>query len=296
VTQRRTRWAAYASVYVFWGSTYPAIRYLVRWVPPFLLSGARLLAAGLLLLALAHARGAAWPTRRQWLGSAGLGMVFLVLCNGVASWGLQYIGAGRATLITACVPLVALAYGWAFQGRQVGWREGLCMGLGLLGVGLLVRPGSQPQAHWAWGLGAIVWAVTLWGVGIAEARRFPQASDAIMASGAQMASAGCVLLGVSALLEAPGQVALGALPQSAWGAWAFLVLLGSCAGYLSFHWLIQHEPPQLAGTYAFVNPVVAVLLGWAFLAEPLGWATLAATGLIVAAVAGLLLRPRAGRA
>jgi len=293
-TDQRTRLAAYASVYVFWGSTYPAIRYLVRWVPPFLLSGARLLVAGSLLLALAHARGAAWPTRRQWLGSAGLGFLFLVLCNGVATWGMQYIHAGRATLITACVPLVALAYGWAFQGRQVGWREGLCLGLGLLGVSLLVHPGGQPQAHWAWGLGAILWAVTFWALGMAEAARFPQASDGIMASGAQMLTAGAALLALSAALEHPAAVAFSALPPVAWGAWAYLVLLGSCAGYLSFNWLIKHEPPQLAGTYAFVNPVVAVLIGWALLDEPVGRATAAATACIVAAVAGLLRLRRQG--
>lgn len=185
-----TRWLAYASVYLFWGSTYPAIRYLVHWLPPFLLSGARLATAGLLLLALARRRGAAWPTRAQWLGSAGLGLVFLVLCNGVASWGLQYIEAGKATLMTACVPLVALAYGWAFQGRKVSPPELLCILLGLGGVGLLLKPAGTPLAHWPWGLGAIAWAVLVWAVGMAEARRFVQSRDGVMASGVQMLSGG----------------------------------------------------------------------------------------------------------
>jgi drug/metabolite transporter (DMT)-like permease len=160
--------------------------------------------------------------------------------------------------------------------------------LGLLGVSLLVHPGGQPQAHWAWGLGAILWAVTFWALGMAEAARFPQASDGIMASGAQMLTGGAVLLALAFILEQPRSVAFSALPPLAWGAWAYLVLLGSCAGYLSFNWLIKHEPPQLAGTYAFVNPVVAVFIGWALLDEPMDWSTGAATLLIVLAVAGLL--------
>jgi drug/metabolite transporter (DMT)-like permease len=287
VSRAGARGWAYASVYLFWGSTYPAIRFLVHWVPPFWLIGLRMLAAGSLLLGLARLRGTAWPTRRQWLGSGALGLVFMVCCNGVATWGLQYIEAGKATLMTACVPLVALAYGWAFQGRRVGRGQALCMGLGLLGVALLMKPDARPPEHWGWGVGAIAWAVALWAVGMAEAKRFEQSPDGIMASGAQMATASLVLLAVALWREGGGPDWAG-LPAAAWGAWAYLVAFGSCVGYLCFNWLITHEPPHLAGTYAFVNPVVAVLLGWAFLGEGLGPKTLLASGLIVAAVAGLL--------
>ncbi|HTB34657.1 MAG TPA: EamA family transporter [bacterium] len=282
-----TRWWAYASVYLFWGSTYPAIRFLVHWVPPFWLIGLRMLTAGTLLLGLARLRGVAWPTRRQWLGSAGLGFLFMVCCNGVATWGLQYIEAGKATLMTACVPLVALGYGWAFHGRRVGRGQALCLGLGLLGVALVMKPGAQPLRHWGWGVAAITWAVLVWAVGMVEAKNFEQSPDGIMASGAQMATASVLLLGV-ALWREGGGPDWGSLPAAAWEAWAYLVVFGSCVGYLFFNWLITHEPPHLAGTYAFVNPVVAVLLGWAFLGEGLGPRTLLASGLIVAAVAGLL--------
>ena len=282
-----TRWWAYASVYLFWGSTYPAIRFLVHWVPPLWLIGVRMLAAGSLLLGLARFRGTAWPTPRQWLGSGGLGLIFVVCCNGVATWGLQYIEAGKATLMTACVPLVALAYAWAFHGKPVGRGQALCMGLGLVGVALLIKPGPQPLQHWGWGVAAIAWAVVVWAIGMAEASKFQQSPDGIMASGAQMATASVVLMAVAALREGTGP-AWGSLPATAWGAWAYLIVFGSCVGYLCFNWLIKHEPPQLAGTYAFVNPMVAVLLGWALLGEGLGPKTLLASGFIVAAVAGLL--------
>jgi drug/metabolite transporter (DMT)-like permease len=287
VSRPSLRWWAYASVYLCWGSTYPAIRFLVHWVPPFWLVGVRMLAAGLLLLGLARLRGTAWPTRRQWLGGAGLGFLFMVCCNGVATWGLQYIQAGKATLMTACVPLVALAYAWALRGRKAGAGEALCLGLGLLGVALLMRPEDQPLEHWAWGVAAITWAVVVWGVAMVEASRFEQCPDGLMACGVQMATASVVLMAVALLHEGRGPD-WGSLPAAAWGAWAFLVVFGSCVGFLSFNWLIMHEPPQLAGTYAFVNPMVAVLLGWAFLGEGLGPKTLLASGLIVAAVAGLL--------
>jgi drug/metabolite transporter (DMT)-like permease len=289
VTRGRLRLAAYGSVYLTWGSTYPAIRYLVsRGVPPFLLIGARVFCAGAMLMLLARLRGAARPVRREWLGGAALGFVFLVLCNGAATWGLQFIGAGKATLMTACVPLLALAYGWAFRGRRVSLREALCLGLGLAGVAVLVGPEGRGGPHGLWGLGAIAWAVLVWALGMAEADRVPQAQDGVMASGVQMLCGGVVLLALSACLEHPLSMDYAAIPWQSWAAWAYLVVFGSCVGYLSFTWLIKHEPPQLAGTYALVNPVVAVLLGWAFLGESVAWNTLLATLLIIGGVAGSL--------
>jgi drug/metabolite transporter (DMT)-like permease len=154
-------------------------------------------------------------------------------------------------------------------------------------VALLIKADDRPLEHWGWGVAAITWAVVLWAIGMAEASRFEQSPDGIMASGAQMFTAGLVLISVAMLKDGAGPNWAG-LPAVAWGAWAYLIVFGSCIGYLCFNWLITHEPPQLAGTYAFVNPVVAVLLGWAFLGEGLGPKTLVATGMIVAAVAGLL--------
>lgn len=291
---RSRRLWAYGSLYLVWGSTYPAIRYAVRWVPPLLLAGARLLPAGLLLLGLARLRGTAWPSRRQWLGSAALGLVFMVACNAVATWGLQYIAAGRATLLTACVPLVALAYGALARGRRLDPARLALLGLGLAGVALLLGPEARTGPHPGWGLAAILWAVTLWGITMVESTRFEQSADRLMASGVQLAAAGLLLLALVPAFAPPAAVDWGALPWTAWAAWAYLSLVGSCVGYLSFNWLIHHEPPHLAGTYAFVNPVVAVFLGWWLLGEPLGWRTVAASGLIVAAVAGLLWKERGG--
>jgi drug/metabolite transporter (DMT)-like permease len=135
----------------------------------------------------------------------------------------------------------------------------------------------------------------VWALGMSEAARFPQAADGLMASGVQMSCGGCVLLTLSSCLEHPLSLDYGSFAGALWAAWAYLVVFGSCVGYLSFNWLIKHEPPELAGTYALVNPVVAVLLGWAFLGEALGWTTALATLLIVGGVAGSLwFVPRRG--
>lgn len=288
MNRSRLRVAAFACVYLFWSGTYPAIRFLVRSVPPFLLSGMRYLAAGLVLLSLARLRGVAFPNRRQFLGGAALGLSFLVLCNGVATWGLQYIGAGKATLMTACIPLVAVAYGWAFQGRKVGKAEALCLAVGLAGVVVLVGPGGNTGAHWQWGLAAIAWVVVVWALAMSESGRFPQVEDGMMAAGVQMLCGGGVLLFLSAGAEHPFTFGYASLSWQSWAAWAYLVFLGACLGYVSFNWLIRNEAPQLVGTYAFVNPVLAVVLGWAFLGEPIGWNTFTAAVLIVGSVAGSL--------
>lgn len=285
---KRERLLAYASIYLFWGSTYLAIRVAVRSLPPFLMSGLRMLAAGALLLAVARWRGVPWPTRRQWRDAGLMGLLLLTFGNGVAAWGLRYIESGLATLLTASIPLLSLAYAEVVKGKPVRRADLPLLFVGLLGVALLLKHSPGSGEGWAWGVGAVLWCIGLWAVVIAESERFQLPADGQASSGAQMLVAGAGLLLLSAAFEAPAQVAWASVPAEALWAWAYLVVFGSCVGYLSFNWLLKHEPPHLVGTYAYVNPVVAVALGWLLLGEQVTGRTLLASALIVASVAGVV--------
>ena len=290
MTQARLRFLAYAGLYFFWGTTFLGIRIAVQHgLPPFFLSGLRHGSAGVILLALARWNGAPWPTRRQALGAALMGTLFLAAANGTCAWAMQFVESGYATLVIGGVPLMAFGYAALFQGQKVRKRELGLLLLGLAGVGLLMSPKAAGQhSSNGWGLVALVAATLVWSATMAEKKRFPQPSDALMLTALQMLGGGSVLLLVSLGAEHPWTLDLEGLPWQAWSAWAYLVVFGSCVGYASFSFLLGLDPPQRVGTYAYVNPVVAVLAGHWILGERITPAVLLSSALIVASVAGLL--------
>jgi drug/metabolite transporter (DMT)-like permease len=289
----RRRLLAYAGLYFFWGTTFLGVRVAVRSLPPFLLSGMRHASAGLLFLLYARVRGVAWPSWRQGLGAAAIGAGFLAAGNGACTWALQHVESGYATLMIGGVPILALAYSAIVHGRRVPGKEWALVLLGLLGVGILLSPRAFAEhSDGAAGILALCFGVLAWAATLAEKRRIPQPGDIWMSTSLQMLGGGSLLLLVSACVEHPWTLDLAAVPALAWGAWAYLVLFGSCVGYGAFSWLLTVDTPSMVGTYAFVNPVVAILAGHWLLGEAWGPVVLLSGVLVICSVAGLLRMER----
>jgi drug/metabolite transporter (DMT)-like permease len=272
-------WAALATVYVVWGSTYLAIMLAIRTMPPFLMSSARFLLAGLLVLPLV--RGAGRPGLRQWLAAAVAGGAMFVVGNGGITWAEKRVDSGAAALLVATAPLW-MALLDRVRGRRLSRSAIAGLAVGLVGVALLVGPGAG--AVDLVGGGICVLSAAAWAAGSLYSRDAPLPPSPFLAAAMQMLTGGALLgiLGL-ALGEAgdvhPARVSL----ESVLGL-AFLVVFGSIVAFTAYVWLLEHVPTAIVSTYAYVNPVVAVLLGAAFLGEPLGLRTLAAGAAIVVSV------------
>ncbi|HWA08223.1 MAG TPA: EamA family transporter [Opitutaceae bacterium] len=279
---------AFTTIYLVWGSTYLAIRVAVATMPPFLMAGVRFSLAGLLLLAFLRARGAAWPSRRQWRINAVIGTFLLLGGNGLVVWSEQFIPSGITALLIGVGPLFIVLTEWAWPG---GTRPTLstmaALALGFAGVAWLAAPwedaaqgGLDPH-----GVAAILAACVFWAIGSIYSRHAQHGADAFVASALQMLGGGGALLLTAVVHGDLSQFHAAAVSHSSWLAFAYLVSVGSLVGFSTFVWLMKHSTPALVSTYAYVNPVVAVLLGRILLGEPIGPRTLAASIIIVTSVA-----------
>lgn len=273
---------ALATVYVVWGSTYLAIAVSIRSVPPLLMLAARFVVAGLLLYLWARRRAVVRPTPRQWRDAAVSGGLLLLGGTGAVAVAEQTVDTGVVALLVGAVPLwLAL-----FDRKPLGTASLAGLALGFGGVALLVSPGAaafEPVALVVLG-GSICWAL-----GSLASRRAPH-SDPLVGTAMQMLAGGALLIpaglvrGEWAELQVPSLESLTAL--------TYLVVIGSLVGFTAYTWLLRHARTSLVGTYAFVNPVVAVLLGWAFLGEGLTARTVLAGAVIVAGVALIVVAPQ----
>jgi drug/metabolite transporter (DMT)-like permease len=280
-------WLALGAVYVIWGSTYLAIRYAIRTIPPFLMGSIRFLIAGAVLYAWAIRRGdreGDRPTWRQWRAATIAGGLLLLGGNGGVVWAEQKVPIGIVAIVIAMVPIwMALMDRLFFGQRLPGWAVvGLVLGFG--GLVLLIGGPGHGQLNAA-GLAAAVGASLTWSAGSLYARRAPLPRRQLVGTGMEMLAGGA-LLGLAAL--AAGEFAkfhpTAISAQSLW-ATAYLVVFGSWIGFASYVWLLRVAPTSLVSTYAYVNPVIAVFLGWAFLDEALKARTLVAAAIIVVGVA-----------
>jgi drug/metabolite transporter (DMT)-like permease len=287
---------ALAVVYLVWGSTYLAIRVAVHELPPFLLAGSRFLAAGLLLYALVRWRGAAAPSWRAWAAASVVGLATFVVSHGLLAWASQFVASGTAALVSSVSP-AWIALGGA-AGLVTGHRPtalGLAgIGVGLAGVALAVDPtalvaGGGPQLA---AVGALVAGSLAWAVGSILTRWSALPPSAPLTAGMSMTTGGIVLLLVSAALGEPARVDVTVVPPAAWGALAYLTLVGSLLAYACYVWLLRVDGPARVSAHAFVNPLVAVVLGAALASEPLTARTVAAATLVVGGVALLNLGSR----
>ncbi len=279
--------AALATLYLVWGSTYLAIRFAIETLPPFLMAGARFLSAGVLLYAWARWRGAPRPAAREWGGATLIGGLLLLGGNGGVVWAEQRVPSGLAALLVATVPLwMVLLESLMRDGRRPAPQVWLGIGLGLAGVLLLVGPGeiAGGRAIDPWGAGVLILASLSWAYGSLVSRRMALPSSPLLATAMEMLGGGVLLAAAGTAAGEWGQLDPGAVTLRSATSLAYLSLFGSIVAFSAYIWLLRVASPALVSTYAFVNPVVAVLLGWAFAGEPLNARTLAAAGIIVAGV------------
>lgn len=277
---------ALLAVYIVWGSTYLAIRYTLTSFPPFLMAGSRFTIAGALMLLMARARGQALPSMRQWRNAALVGILLLVTGNGVVVFAEQWVSSTMTALMLATVPIwTALLAGlWGRWPARLEWAS---LALGFAGIVLLNFEGNL-QAN-PLGAVAVLFAAISWSLGSALSRRIDLPAG-LMGSGAEMFSAGLMLalisLGLGERMTAlPSPVAL--------GAYLYLIVFGSVVAFSAYGFLLGHTRPALSSSFAYVNPVVAVLLGVGLAGEQISAPGLLGMLVILAAVV-LVVRPKAG--
>ena len=280
--------AAFAAVYLIWGSTYLAIRWGVAEIPPFLMAGVRFLAAGAVFVALAARWGAARPTGYHWLTTGLIGVLMATGGNGLVSWALQRIPSGLGALLVAMVPFwVALADWLRPRGGRPPGQVILGLAIGFTGVALLVNPSDIGGAHSldAVGAGAVIVASLLWAAGSVYSRYAPQPASHWLSAGMQMLGGSAALLVISVLSGEWTGLDWSTVSPTAFGAWIYVAAFGSVA-YGSYLWLLKASTPPKAATYAYVNPVIALVLGYLLAGETL---TLWSFGCSTVVVVGVLL-------
>jgi len=278
---------AFAIIYFVWGSTFLAIRIGVHAVPPFLLAAMRFTAAGLVLCGWMLAKGERSPAPRQWLSATLLALLIFVGDYGLLFWAEQRVPSGVAAVMLATIPaFMAISEIVLLRTQRLTVSLGLALIIGMCGVMVLVSrslnlggaPIDRPGAV-ALIIGAIDWSVAS-----ALSRKLPLPSSKAMSSGAQMLAGGVLLaLGAALRGEFRGFHPL-AVPVAAWLALVYLIVPGSIIGFTAYVWLLHHQSPTKVGTYAYVNPVIAVLLGYFAAGEPLGARTVVGSLCVLASV------------
>jgi drug/metabolite transporter (DMT)-like permease len=291
----RSGWAALLVVWVIWGSTYLAIRVGVRTIPPFTLAAIRYLAAGAIMLPVGWRSGTAEqrvrdrPGRKQWAAMALLGAMLPAAGNGVVSWAEVKLPSGIAALLVGTVPIWMVLADGLFARRLPGVARWLALGVGLCGVVVLSGGGSGPFALVA--VLATLLAAVSWGLGSVLQARLPVPSRPLLMSGMELLCGGLVLA-VVALSRGELTFALDHVSAESWWALLYLIGPGSLLAMTCYVYALGRLPATTVSTYAFVNPVVAVVLGVALLDEHLTVGQGIGGALVVLAVAGLLVAPR----
>ena len=275
---------AFAALYLIWGSTYLGIRFAIETMPPFTMAGIRFLIAGTILYAWRRPRNPA-PTWPHWRTAIIVGAFLLLGGNGGVTWAEQFVPSGIAALLVATTPMWMVILD-AIRPGGVRPSGAIIVGLalGLVGIAILIGPnelGGEP-VHLLGAL-AVVGAALSWSVGSIYQRGAPKADATLLNVAMQMLAGGALLLATGVLLGE--RLDVGAVSLKSAGALAYLIVVGALIGYSAYVWLLKVTTPARVSTYAYVNPVVAVILGWALADEPLGPRVLAAGAAVVLAVA-----------
>jgi len=294
---RPPRWqilTAFAAIYFVWGSTYLAIRIGVRDVPPFLLAALRFFIAGVALYVWMRAKGTPAPRSYEWFSASLLAIVIFVLDYGLLFWAERRVPSGIAAVMLATIPVfMTLAEILFLRSQKLTFRLGFALLAGTAGVGVLVsRAGFGQGAIDPSGAIALLVAAISWSAASILIRKLRLPESKVMSAAAQMVCGGILLALTSLLLGEFRDFSVRAVPMGAWLALAYLIVAGSIVAFTAYVWLIHHESPTKVGTYAYVNPVVAVLIGYFLGGEALGVRTVAGTVLVLVSVLAITTAPR----
>jgi drug/metabolite transporter (DMT)-like permease len=279
-------------VYVIWGSTYLSIRFAIETIPPFSMAGIRFLVAGGVLFTWFRLRGSEMPAGGHWKAATISGGLMLLGGNGLLSWAEQFVPSGLAALLVATAPLWLVLMAWLGpDGERPSGGEIAGLGLGLGGVALLLAPspevlrnvGADPRSF-VLGAVAVLIASVSWAAGSIYSRSATFPSPQLYATSLTMLCGGGLLLLTGGFRGEFGQIELAAVSLKSVAALAYLIVFGSLVAFSAYIWLLRAVRPALVGTYAYVNPVVAVVLGWALASEPLTQRTFVAMAIITIAV------------
>ena len=283
---------ALGTIYVVWGSTYLAIRVMVEDIPPLLGAGLRFVVAGGILYAWVAIRRPASARRisRRQLAAAGVvGVLLMFGGNGLVTLAEQEVPSGLAALLIASEPLMIIVLRGTVGRERVPGTTLLSVAIGFVGVALLVLPGDRPEgAPLGWSL-LVVLAALLWASGSFAASRMDRPTDLLTTTAWQMLLGGAAMVVVGLAVGEAGEVHLAEISLDSAAAFVFLIFVGSIAAFTAYNWLLQHVAISTVSTYAFVNPVIAVFLGWLILSEEVTVFVLAGTAVIVAAVAFVVM-------
>lgn len=282
-----SRWlviAAFAAIYVIWGSSYIGNRIAIESIPPFMMSGGRMLFAGLLLIAYARIQRVPMPTRLEWKNAVVLGAVLFMINNGAIIWAqAEGLPSGITSLMIATVPMWIVLFGWWRTRQRPSWAVLIGVVVGFIGIALLLNPGEAGGFNPLVAL-VVVGGAAAWSLGALLSKGLSQPASPILSTGMQLTTGGGLLLLVGILIGEIGQLDVTAVqPQSLLAA-LYLAIFSSCIGFTSFVWLMRVSSADKVSTYAYVNPVVAVFLGWLMAGEALTPLTMFAAAIIIGAV------------
>ncbi len=279
--------AAFAAIYFIWGSTYLAIKYALEAIPPFIMMGTRSLGAGLILYLWSRARGDEKVKRENIIPIVIIGILFFLVGHGLLAWGQQRIASGSAALLVASEPLwIAVVEAFLIRDDRATSRTIIGLVCGFLGISILLAPGQNLGAHdmdflsaFAILLGTLSWAI---GAVYSRVAKLPKAPA--LAAGLELVVGGFLLVTSGLLMGEGSRLQLEALPIRSVLGLMYLIVFGSVVAFTSYVWLLSLTSATRVATHTYVNPVIAVFLGWAIAGEPMSWQTFVATIIIVISV------------
>jgi drug/metabolite transporter (DMT)-like permease len=284
--------AAFAAIFVLWGSTYLAVAIALRSLPPFLLMGTRSIVGGAILLVCAIATGSPTGNPKAWVLATVCGFFFFVGCHGVLAYAQQRVPSGLAAILLATIPFWIALLAAVLPGRdRPSVRTLMFLVPGLVGVGFIAwrEVGESAGGSHISDIFLLLGAAASWAVGTVLSKPDSGTVSPIAFSGLELMGGGLVLLMISVALGEPRSLAVAKISASSVMAWAYLTFAGTVVAFAAYVWLLKQVSATIVATYTFVNPIIAVLLGWAFLGERPSLSMVFGAALVIASVGGLLL-------
>jgi len=286
-------WLALGTLYLLWGSTYLGIKLALDGFPPFFMTGVRYSIAGALVMGFVALRGDFRTTRRQWLGTLVSGGLMVTVGNGGVVWGEQYIGSGVAAIVNSTLPFWIVILSWVLLRERLSIWTGLGLGIGFVGLVVLVGPTTVRPAE-LFGVAAVLVAAFGWGLGTVLTKKLEVPDNAFLVSGLQMFGGGLVASAISLLTGDASHFNLARVRPGAAAAFVYLILVGAILGFGVYQWLVKHASLPLVSTYAYVSPVVAVVLGIVVIGEHLTAHAIGGGLIVIAGVAVIVTAQEVG--